>query len=66
MLAPAMQRLRATVPLLDDEDAPGEIDMDRVVADLEYRRHVVARLRRERLLWRTRLDSGEAPSDDED
>lgn len=35
---------------MGDLDAPLEIDMDRVVADREYRRRVIHRLRQERLL----------------
>ncbi len=34
----------------DDVELTGEIDMDRIVADAEYRRQVIARLRRERML----------------
>jgi hypothetical protein len=34
----------------DETGRPLEIDMDRVVADAEYRRRVIHRLRQERLL----------------
>jgi tetrahydromethanopterin S-methyltransferase subunit F len=37
--------------VIDDEvELTMDIDMDRVVADAEYRRQVIARLRRERML----------------
>jgi len=35
---------------MGDLDAPSDIDMDRVVADRDYRRRVIHRLRQERLL----------------
>jgi hypothetical protein len=61
-----MQKTRAVAVLLDDEETPGDIDMDRVVADPLYRRIVIDRLRRERLESRQRRDAPEAASDDED
>lgn len=35
---------------MSDLDAPSDIDMDRVVADRDYRRRVIHRLRQERML----------------
>jgi hypothetical protein len=63
----AMQKTSAMTALLDDEEEiPGDIDMDRVVVDPLYRRTVIDRLRRERLDARQRRDAPDAASDDED
>jgi hypothetical protein len=54
----------------EEADLSDDIDMDRIVADPEYRRRVVSRLRRERLLAEAQRlqveDSFDAAFGDED
>ncbi|HXQ50543.1 MAG TPA: hypothetical protein VN802_05575 [Stellaceae bacterium] len=46
--------------LSDDEIPSGEIDMERVVADPIYRRRVISRLRRERILAKAQASEDDA------
>jgi hypothetical protein len=63
--------LRSGGVAMGDLDAPLDIDMDRVVADRDYRRRVIHRLRQERLLAEAQLitkaeDSFESGAGEED
>jgi hypothetical protein len=51
-----------------DESLSDEIDMERVVADSEYRRRVISRLRRERRSAKAQVsdDSADLAAADED
>ncbi len=52
-----------------DDEASVEIDMERVVADSDYRRRIISRLRRVRLMAQTPRgedDSAETSTGDED
>ncbi len=63
----AMDKSKPYADVLDDEDdGPGDIDMDRVVADPAYRRRLIDRLRRERLEVRARRAAPDAPADEDD
>lgn len=46
--------------LRDEEVSSGEIDMERVVADPVYRRRVISRLRRERILAKAQASEDDA------
>jgi len=62
-----MEKTKTYAALLEDEEAvPGDIDMDRVVADPHYRRRLIDRLRRERLEFRAHRDAPDAAADEDD
>lgn len=62
-----MEKTKVYAALLDEEGAgPDDIDMDRVVADPQYRRRLIDRLRRERLEFRAHHDAPDMAADEDD